>query len=330
MRTAGIAALGLALTLAASPATWAADATELAILPGSYGGGATGVNDHGVTVGYSMGNPTRAVTWDAAGAPSTLPVPAGKSSAWADAINNDGVIVGAAGIHPHNPDIAVRWNTDGTVIELGDLGGGTARAVSINASGVAAGFADTTDSGRRAVRWGADGSASVLAPLPGDTDSYASGINAAGVVVGWSKSASDVQRAVRWNADGTVTQLSTGESGALAISDAGVITGYVGMEGMNNVPAQWSADGAEAKLPVPAGRYGGSARITADGVVYGHTRSTQDGNSQGTVWGANGPYTLPDLPGGKSSMANGLNASGVAVGWATNGSGDSRPVRWNS
>jgi probable HAF family extracellular repeat protein len=98
-------------------------------------------------------------------------------------INNLGQVVGwsdfaSGGQH------AVLWQ-DGTITDLGTLGGRVSFAYSINARGQIAGFSDTVSSVSHAVLW-QDGTMTDLGTLPGGNGSVAFGINDRGQVVGSS------------------------------------------------------------------------------------------------------------------------------------------------
>src|SRR4051812_32724940 len=119
---------------------------------------------------------------------------------------------------------AVRWDSTGSALELGNLGRDTSgytasSATSINAGGQIAGFAvkyvSGTDKGPRAVRWDSAGTALELGNLGTDaagvTSSNAFSINTAGQIAGnASKYVSGTDkgpRAVRWDSAGNAMEL---------------------------------------------------------------------------------------------------------------------------
>jgi hypothetical protein len=212
------------------------------------------INDAGVSLGMAsnmMG--TRAVRWDAAGAPTVLPGLAGNFSYEAYAINNAAISIGRAfdGV----TDRAVRWDAAGAITELGHLGLDAAGVTvvspyTLNSAGTAVGYSFKHDAagnyqGTVPVRWDGAGTAATeldtLAPnFNGWRFGLARDINDAGVTVGNVSKAPSFptdefgQRAARWDATGTaVTVLATlgtapngeGTSDAWAINASGLIVG---------------------------------------------------------------------------------------------------------
>ncbi|MGA2266499.1 MAG: PEP-CTERM sorting domain-containing protein [Phycisphaerae bacterium] len=281
---------------------WAATgtaATELGNLgaDGIYGYTyveADAINTPGTAVGYAqkyvsgsyMG--VRAVRWDASGTAATELGNIGLDSsgftyAYASAINNAGTAAGRAQKYVGGADMgmrAVRWAAGGTVAtELDNLGtdaNGYAdnRAVAINATGTAVGYAEKYDGagnnlGHRAARWGASGTAATeLGNLGTDANGYtfaeAYAINTSGITVGFSEKYVDANytgdRAVYWGDDGIAVDLNTlidPNSGwtltnARAISDTGWVTG----EGWYDPDGAGGADAYErlflVQIPEPA------------------------------------------------------------------------------
>jgi probable HAF family extracellular repeat protein len=106
------------------------------------------------------------------------------------------------------------WQRDGTVIDLGNLGGtGQAPAlgnwaISINEQGQVVGSSDRGDGTNHAFLWTRQTGMQDLGTVPGDTNSGAIGINDEGDVVGVSSDSSGNLRAfVRQN--GVLTDLNT-------------------------------------------------------------------------------------------------------------------------
>jgi hypothetical protein len=323
----------------------ATDAVELGHL-GTDNRGVTRSNisaiNSGVAVGFSekyvayvwVGQ--RAVRWDP-GSMDAIELghigtdPSGSTFVQASAINKIGTIVGmgykyAPGSYTDLGTRAIRWDAGGIIAtELGNLGtansGGTgASAAAINSGGTAVGYGYKhvagTYLGTRAVRWDAGGTAATeLDTLgtnsAGEGTAFALDINDSGVVVGTStKYVSNSirgRRAVRW------------EPGAVAVTELGIL-------GVNAI----GANDSNAVAINDAGTAVGYSSKYVDGAAKGQravrwdlstTNATELGNigtnSAGVTW----------------SVANFINAGGIAVGSANKYSGGEllgdRAVLWD-
>jgi probable HAF family extracellular repeat protein len=105
-------------------------------------------------------------------------------------INAGGDIVGASGPCAAIATHAVLWRKDGSVIDLGNLGGATNVAIAVNNVGQVVGNSDLvvggSDLGVHAFLWEEESGMQDLGTLPGDVQSNASAINDSGEVVGLS------------------------------------------------------------------------------------------------------------------------------------------------
>ncbi|HEY4460321.1 MAG TPA: hypothetical protein VGN81_38785 [Pseudonocardiaceae bacterium] len=212
--------------------------TDLGIVPGpnSISSG-HGINDFGEIVG--LDNPTRltvvAVRWingrlDDYGTAEQDDI----EGTDAVAVNDLGQIVGSDYlIHSLGAHKAVRWNADGSYLQLPYLpgaGGGGGGAEAINNLGVAVGSSPTATIGQwHAVRWDQHANVTDLGTLPNGTGSDASGINDLGTIAGSAIDANERTHAASWAATGVLKVLpalaGSTYSEALAISDSGVIVG---------------------------------------------------------------------------------------------------------
>jgi hypothetical protein len=164
-------------------------AFELARPPGTLSVVASDVNNAGVIVGSASSNVGHAVKWTSrTAAPQVLQHLGGNSTAVA--INSSGVVAGLAN-RPDNPQFAVKWESDGTLVELAPIGppGATAYVTAINDSGDIVGSVDN-----KGVLW-QDGAAydllSLLTPDARaivDLIEIANGIDNAGRIVVHSRS----------------------------------------------------------------------------------------------------------------------------------------------
>jgi len=107
---------------------------------GDYFTTARGINDSGQVVGWSEGTEfDGAFSWTQSGGMEEI-----AQDAYADSINNSGVIAGYGPCSSASPCHAGFWE-GGTLHDLGTLGGGTqSRTYAINGSGTVVGFSTTT------------------------------------------------------------------------------------------------------------------------------------------------------------------------------------------
>jgi probable HAF family extracellular repeat protein len=122
------------------------------------------------------------------------------SIAWA--VNNRGQVVGSSST-TSGVQHAFIWE-DGTVIDLGTLGGLFSSARAINKRGQIVGVAEDANGDDRAVLW-EDGTITDLGTLGGPS-SHARGINDRGQLVGESTTAEGALRAFLWE-DGQMIEL---------------------------------------------------------------------------------------------------------------------------
>ncbi|GAA3893093.1 hypothetical protein GCM10022243_67600 [Saccharothrix violaceirubra] len=259
----------------------------------------------------------------------------GSTTTSASAINAAGVVVGTSG-HTGGSR-AVKWSTTGVVTDLG----GPADALYIGASavnryGVAAGSATGTDGKPRPVRFGTDGTHTVLGTLPGyDKGAFATGVDDNGVVVGQASGRSYYNRlAVRWDANGVPTALPLPPgytaSSIGAISPNGIVTGMVYAYNTPLRAVRWNRDGTTTVLPtLPGGGGTTAASVNRYGDVVG-TAIAADGNQHAVRWNRDGTST--DLHDGSPhrGYAVAINDSGVTVGGLLTADGATRPIRWSA
>ena len=273
---------------------------NLGALPGDYAASASGINNAGAVVGYSVTfdptdfNPTRPVMFQnrTVFQLHTLPSdgPPGLDFGAAVAINDQPVAVGTV-FNPKGPIHAARFVGSGTT-DLGTLPfGGNSYATSINNLGEIVGYAEAAagENGilSHAVHY-AGGAVTDLGVLPGGSDSFATSINGQGVAVGYASTASGAFHAVRFDAGGIVdfgVPKGGAASRALAINARGLAVGAADF-----------------------------------GTGIEHAASFKPGQIT----------DLGLLPGGTTSIATAINSAGHAVGWADNGTGFFRPVLFAS
>lgn len=201
---------------------------DLGTLPGDEWSEALAITDDGTVLGVSAGADgigRRSFVWDEAMGIRALALPDGFV---ASDLNDAGWMVG-------NPGFVTE--PVGGFRELDTLGGGSAVAQAVNASGAVAGSADLYpgDEPTQAVLWDVAGVPIGLGTLP-EVGPYTPGcctgaldLNANGIVVGWGTvDGDDVSRAFVWDAAAGIRDLGTlggEEATAYAVNDAGLIVG---------------------------------------------------------------------------------------------------------
>jgi probable HAF family extracellular repeat protein len=170
------------------------------------------------------------------------------------------------------------------VTSLETLGGGTSRALAINASGAIVGASTTSSGELHAFRWTVADGLVDLGTL-GGARSVAADVNDVGQVVGESETASGETHAFRWTAEGGMRDLGTlggAASRALAINNLGEVVGiattatgeehaflWTAIAGMHDLSASSASDSSGASDISDAGQIVGTtergARVAADG-----------------------------------------------------------------
>jgi probable HAF family extracellular repeat protein len=218
---------------------------DLGGLPGYGVNVAFAINNRGQVVGLSRLNATSPLDpWIRhKGMVTPLPKLPGAVDGFAIHINQHGRVVGYSGsggvigFPPPSMTItrAVLWD-NGSIIDLGTLGGATSQAFSINNRDQIAGWASLPDGVSHAALWD-HGTVIDLGTL-GGPNSLARSLNNRGQVVGFAFTADNSQHAFRWE-DGVMLDLNdhiAPDSGwvlmqATAINARGQIAGFGSHEG---------------------------------------------------------------------------------------------------
>jgi probable HAF family extracellular repeat protein len=232
----------------------------------------------------------------------TLP---GAPDSTAMGVNNRGDVVGTSGAR------AVLWR-NGTIVDLGTLGGSYSAAVDVNERGDVVGYSWVAGgAGDHAFLW-RRGRLTDLSPLPGFSSSYATAVNDRGDVAGYSVGDGGIN-AVLWRRDGTAVDLTaaTGLHEVTDLDNAGRLVGSVMPDGMNGYPALWY----RGRLTVLSDTSGTASAINDRGEITGYFVV---GLGHSFVW-RRGRLTeiplLPDMPPASMMQAQGINNRGQVVGF---------------
>jgi probable HAF family extracellular repeat protein len=223
------------------------------------------------------------------------------------------------------PRHAFLWR-DGTMTDLGTLGGPTSRTTAINDADHVAGAADTADGKLHAFLW-KDGAMQDLGTLQGGDQSLAISINNHDQIAGLSTTAPGQElgdpgtHAFLWD-NGTMTDLGTfgGEfARANGLNDASQVVGGAETADGATHPFIWQ-NGMMTDLGVlPGFKSGRAIRISNEGVVVGFmldpigTPTPGPAGFRGFVYRDGKLIDIGTL-GGPSSVADGVNAAGQVVG----------------
>jgi probable HAF family extracellular repeat protein len=173
-------------------------------------GQAEDVNDRGVVVGWSaatLTGPPAAFRWTRRDGIETIP-PLGGPRSQATGINGAGDVVGNSTVSPPFVDHAVVWWRDGTVTDIGTMGGNTS-ARSINDVGEVAGFGQPCPACQpHAFYWSGETGIVDLGTF-GGIRSFAFEIDNHGRVTGFYETPGNIRHAFVWTLEGGKVDLPT-------------------------------------------------------------------------------------------------------------------------
>lgn len=318
---------------------WSRDG-KVTELPGLGGSSvALQINSRGTAIGHVSTPSGRqfAALWDASGRLTVLPSLPGYQKSEANAINDNGTVVGAAynGEYYEPPYRPVLWDRRNRITELPLPSGYENGAANlINKPGMVAGFVGREDSeDRRAVRWDRRGNVRVLETLGGPA-SWVMGMNDRGAMVGRADWVPYRWGPVRWDRDGRVTELPFPEPGryagfAFSINKHGVAVGIRDLGPPDSAALRWDRAGRVTALRSISGGTGSAAIAISDrGIVVGNCLMS-DYTSRPVTWLSDGrPAELPLPTGYQSGGATLINNRGVIVGQGTGADQADHALLW--
>jgi probable HAF family extracellular repeat protein len=325
-------------TVATATASVSYSVTDLGILPGDTISYAYNINDVGQVVGMSQTSPTgkydppppdHAFLWQN-GTMTYLGTISGNSSSRANAIRNDGTVVGSSytktltttGSYPTKQHTFL-WQKN-QIVDLGTLGGNYSlyysAANSINKAGKVVGSSFTSNGYTlyHAVLW--QNSTVIDLGTLGGTYSAANSINNAGKVVGDSQTTSSTSHAFLWQ-NGQMTDLGTlggSYSAANSINNAGKVVGSSDTNSGTRHAFLWQ-NGKMTDLGTLGGNYSVANSINNVGKIVGDS-STPSGTTQHAVLWDKGKRRdlnnlLPSNSGWVLNTATAINNRGQIVGY---------------
>jgi probable HAF family extracellular repeat protein len=184
--------------------------------------GSANVPETGALHAYLWSLSTGLVHLDVLGPPPGESAPRG--------INNRGEVVGVTSVES-GPGHAAFWNADGSVLDLGTLGGVYSEATAINDAGEVTGFAHDAAAVAQAFLWTEDDGMRAIGN-PGGGSSMGIDINAAGEIAGIASDAFGPSKPFFWSRREGMTVIGAGGY-ATGLNDRGMVAGVETISGQD-------------------------------------------------------------------------------------------------
>jgi probable HAF family extracellular repeat protein len=201
------------------------------------------------------------------------------------AINTDGVIAGSSGIYAYGILRAFKW-VNGSMTDLGTLGGASGIAYGINKYGDIVGLSQGTYPLTAVPTLWADGTTTYLGTL-GGSFGEAHGINDYRQIAGVNTLGSPDRHAFLWEA-GTMYDLGTlggRNSEASAINGSGFVVGWAANETTSHATL-WANRNTITDLGTLGGTYSSAAAISSNGIIVGRSFTINNVAMHAAMWTA--------------------------------------------
>lgn len=194
-------------------------------------------------------------------------------------LNNAGQSTGFSTQHGYFQ--ALLWDSDGSLTDLGNLGGADSTPTAINASGTIVGISDTAGpfGYSHAFVWDKINLMRDIGTLPGKSSGVARSINDAGQVVGNSD-----QYSFLWTEAQGMVQIGGYKDYAISINEAGEVIGYSTSSGTCHAFV-WTQEGGKTDLPLILGATQSKpVAINESGQILGYVYSSDEDISRAVIW----------------------------------------------
>lgn len=243
----------------------------------------------------------------------------------ANAINDDGVVVGFSDSH------AVKWDHRGRITALGAVPGSTgSRAIDINEDGLVVGVAFGSDGRQQTVIWDRGGRPAELGTLPGGSFFSPIAVNDRGSVLGYGDAADRRLHVARWDRGRGFRRLADleGEDATppTALNNRGVAVGQSYSSSGGYRALRWDRDGRLTELPSIGPLASVAFDVNDDGVAVG-TAWLEGQFSVPVEWDRRGRVTELPTPGG-DGRAFSINRNAAVAGRWLDADHRYQPCRW--